>query len=151
MAELETRGKVTLPLAEGSVDLDSTDLQIRLQAKEGWAAAHGPAAVVVLSTELTPELVTEGWARELVHAVQNRRKDIDCGYTDRIAVGVVTESAEIQQAIRSFGDYIRSETLAVELQVGTLEGAEGTELTIAGVPLTLYVKRLPAAGEGSRP
>src|SRR6185437_3136514 len=60
MGELEATGKVTLQLAEGPIELDSKDLQVRLQAKEGWAAAHGPAAVVVLSTEVTPELVVEG-------------------------------------------------------------------------------------------
>jgi isoleucyl-tRNA synthetase len=151
MAELETRGKVTLPLGDATVDLDSTDLQIRLQAKEGWAAAHGPAAVVVLSTELTPELITEGWARELVHAVQNQRKDIDCEYTDRIAIAVESEAEEIQKAVRDHREYISAETLAVELQSGKLDDVEAVELSIAGAPLKLYVKRLPAAGEGSRP
>ena len=91
LAQLEAHGHVDLPVANEPVELDAQDLQVRLQAKEGWAAAQGPTAVVVLSTELTPELIIEGWARELVHAIQNRRKDLGCEYTDRIAVGVVTD------------------------------------------------------------
>ena len=56
--------------------LDSEDVQVRLQAKPGWAAAQGPAGVVVLSTELTPELLAEGTARELTHAIAGVRRDI---------------------------------------------------------------------------
>ena len=51
-------------------------MQVRLQAKPGWAAAQGKACVVVLSTELTPELVAEGLAREFVHAIQSGRKEM---------------------------------------------------------------------------
>ena len=59
----------------------------------------GKACVVVLSTELTPELIAEGLAREMVHAIQSGRKDRGCEYTDRIEVGIVTESAEIRRAV----------------------------------------------------
>ncbi len=106
---------------------------------------------MVLSTELTPELVTEGWARELVHAIQNRRKDLECDYTDRIAVGVDSQAEEIERAVRDHRDYICAETLGHDLRLGSLEDAEAVELSIAGAPLKLYVKRLPAAGPGSQP
>ena len=46
--------------------MDGEDIQIRLQAKEGWAAAQGTGCVVVLSTELTDELIREGLARDMV-------------------------------------------------------------------------------------
>ena len=83
--------QVTIELPDGPVTLDGEDMQVRLQAKPGWAAAQGPAGVVVLSTELTPELVAEGTARELVHAIPAPRRDIDCQYTDRIVIGIVTD------------------------------------------------------------
>jgi isoleucyl-tRNA synthetase len=150
MAELESLGKVSLALADGSVELDSKELQVRLQAKEGWAAAHGPAAVVVLSTELTPELVTEGWARELVHAIQNQRKDLGCEYTDRIAVGIDSESEEIRRASVDFRNYICAETLAFELQSSAIAGVEAVEISVAGAKLRLYVKRLLNTGEGPK-
>ena len=64
------RSRLTLQLDGEPVMLDTEDLQVRLQAKPGWAAAQGKSAVVVLSTELTDELVSEGLSRELVHAIQ---------------------------------------------------------------------------------
>lgn len=142
LADLEANGKVVLQLEDGRVELDGDDIQVRLQAKEGWAAAQGNACVVVLATELTEELVTEGHAREIVHAIQNRRKDINCDYTDRIAVGLVTESAELLKAIEDFGDYIVAETLiaAGQLVVEPVAGAEPVELKLAGHAVTLYVK-----------
>ena len=69
------RARSSLDLGDGSSEsLDRDDLQVRLQAKPGWAAAQGKACVVVLSTELSPELITEGLAREIVHAVQSAAK-----------------------------------------------------------------------------
>ncbi|HEX4150288.1 MAG TPA: DUF5915 domain-containing protein, partial [Pirellulales bacterium] len=140
LAQLETQGHVDLPLGSESITLDAQDLQVRLQAKQGWAAAQGPTAVVVLSTELTPELVIEGWARELVHAIQNCRKERNCEYTDRIVVGVVTDAEEIRQAVHDFGDEIRGETLALRLGCDPLPDVEPLALNLAGAAVQLYVK-----------
>jgi isoleucyl-tRNA synthetase len=144
LAKLESDGQVALELADGPVTLDTSDIQIRLQAKPGWAAAQGSLAVVVLSTELTDELLTEGHARELTHAIQTRRKDLSCEYTDRIAVGVVAESAELRGAVEQFGDYLKAETLAVELKLGPIAGVEPVELDLAGHKLSLFVQVVSA-------
>jgi isoleucyl-tRNA synthetase len=140
LSQLESTGKVVLTLPDGPVELTGEEIQVRMTAKEGWAAAHGPQAVVVMSTELTPSLIAEGWARELVHAIQGRRKDLNCDYTDRIRVGVVSESAEIAQAVQEFGDEIKGETLCVELNGKPIAGVTPDESTLAGKPLALYVE-----------
>jgi isoleucyl-tRNA synthetase len=140
LAEMDANKQVTLTLADGPVTLDSEDVQVRLAAKEGWAAAQGKACVVVLSTDLTPELVSEGLARELVHAIQTARKDTECQYTDRIRVGIVTDSAEIKEAARKFVDYIKTETLATELTADPLKGIEPQELKIGDHAAKLYVQ-----------
>ncbi|HXT59543.1 MAG TPA: isoleucine--tRNA ligase [Pirellulales bacterium] len=144
LAKLESDGQVALELSDGPVTLDTSDIQVRLQAKPGWAAAQGSLAVVVLSTELTDELLTEGHARELTHAIQTRRKDLSCEYTDRIAVGVVAESAELRGAVEQFGDYLKAETLAVELKLGPIAGVEPVELDLAGYKLSLFVQVVSA-------
>jgi len=82
----------------------------------------------------------EGLARELVRAIQDRRKELDCQFTDRIAVGVETDAAELRAAVEQFGDYISGETLAVELKLGPLPGVEPVELDIAGHKARLNVK-----------
>jgi isoleucyl-tRNA synthetase len=128
-------------LDDGSSEfLDREDLQVRLQAKPGWAAAQGKHCVVVLATEITPELVTEGSSREIVHAVQSVRKDCNCEYTDRIEIGIVTDSAEIRRAIEQFGDYIRGETLAASLKLAALEGVEPTEVKVGDDAMQLFVR-----------
>ncbi|MCA9228670.1 MAG: class I tRNA ligase family protein, partial [Planctomycetales bacterium] len=60
LSELNDTGKVALAAGGETVELDQDDIQVRLQAKPGWAAAQGRGCVVVLSTELTPELLREG-------------------------------------------------------------------------------------------
>ena len=110
-----------------------------LQAKEGWAAAQGHAVVVVLATELTDELIREGLARELVRTIQDRRKEMGCQFTDRINVGIVTESAELKAAVEQFREYIEGETLAVKMAFAPLPAAEPLAIDVAGNSATLYV------------
>jgi isoleucyl-tRNA synthetase len=140
MAQLESQGKVELELPDGSIVLDSEDLQVRLQAKPGWAAAQGRQCVVVLSTDLDEDLIAEGNARELIHAIGTRRKEIDCQYTDRIAVGLVTDSPALRDAVDRYRDYIMRETLAVELKLEAIPGAEPVEVKIGEETVVLYVK-----------
>jgi len=161
MQSLEADGKVVCMLADGPVTLDAEDLQVRLQAKEGWAAAQGRMAVVVLSTDVTPELVAEGLAREVVHAIQNQRKEMECDYTARIRVVAATPSAELHAALAAFKKYVEQETLTSDLNVILLpDGVPGeqgliqsqpalldaiadatrTEVKVGACPLVLYVK-----------
>jgi isoleucyl-tRNA synthetase len=140
LAELESKGVVTLALPEGEVALDKDDLQVRLQAKEGWAAAQGKYCVVVLSTELTPELIAEGYARELVRVIQDRRKELDCQFTDRIRVGIATDSVELKSAADQFRDYIQGETLAVEMVFNALPNVEGQETKASDFAFTLFIE-----------
>jgi isoleucyl-tRNA synthetase len=146
LAAMEAEGHVALELPDGPVTLDRDDLLVRLEAKEGWAAAQGRACVVVLSTELTADLIAEGLAREVAHAVNNRRRDVGCEYTDRILLGIVTESAQLRAAIEQFADYVKAEALAVELTFQPVAGAEPVDLKVSGHALTLYVKVCPSCG-----
>ncbi len=63
LTELRRDGQLTLIVDQEQITLDQEDIQIRLQAKEGWAAAQGTGCVVVLATELTDALIREGLAR----------------------------------------------------------------------------------------
>ena len=94
----------------------------------------------MLATEVTPELIAEGLARDVVRLIQDRRKEIGCEYTDRIEVGLVSSSAEVAGAIAQFRDYIAQETLANKVSDQPLPGAEPLQAEIVGSPLTVHVR-----------
>lgn len=140
---LAENGKIELTLADGrTVELNDEQVQRRLVANEGWAAAEGKKCVVVLSTELTPTLIREGYARDLVRYIQDQRKAIGCEYTDRINVGIVSESDELTETLAEFGDYIATETLADAIATETIAGTETADLKIGDIPLKLFVAKV---------
>jgi isoleucyl-tRNA synthetase len=142
LAELSSRGKVALTIGGEQVELDSEDIQVRLQAKPGWAAAQGSGVVVVLNTELTPELIAEGYAKDVVRLIQDRRKAMNLAYTDRIIVGIVTDSAELKAAITANLDYIFGETLADSIIFEPLPGVEGQDVEVGDCQAVLFVKKV---------
>ncbi|MDH3716990.1 MAG: isoleucine--tRNA ligase [Planctomycetota bacterium] len=140
LKDLENTGSVTLELKDGHVQLTQDDVQIRLQAKQGWAAAQGRLCVVVLSTDLTDELIREGTARDLTRLINDRRKEIGCQYTDRIVVGIVTDADQLKLAIEENQEYIQAETLAVEIRMKAIDGTQPTDIEVSGHKAQLYVK-----------
>ena len=147
LADLETNGKVSLQVEDETIELDSDDIQVRLQAKEGWAAAQGQSSVVVLSTELTDELIREGMARDVVRLVQDRRKELDLQFTDRIRLWLETENEELHQAISENVEYIAAETLATEvkLEAPPAELADRVERTVADSVLHITLQVVQTA------
>jgi isoleucyl-tRNA synthetase len=127
LQEMTSTGKISLIIDEVPLDLDGEDIQVRLQAKSGWAAAQGKGCVVVLATELTDELLEEGLARDFVRLVQDLRKTRSCRFSDRIGVYVQSDDPIIQKAIQNYYDYIAGETLAVTIEVAS-DTPHGIEL-----------------------
>ena len=97
--------------------------------------------VVILDTQITPELEREGYAREIVRTIQNLRKEADLKVSDRIQVGLTTEQKIVQDAIAEFQDYIASETLAVELQAEKLTTDYECVLNLDGHGLVVSIKK----------
>jgi isoleucyl-tRNA synthetase len=139
--ELKSTGKSSLQLPNGeSIDLDNEDIEVRLAAKEGWAAAQGKASVVVLSTELTSELIDEGLANDIVRLIQDRRKDSGCQYTDRIEIGLAIDSANVRRAVEQYRDHIMKETLAERLSFEPLPNATGVDAKVGDATIKLFVR-----------
>jgi isoleucyl-tRNA synthetase len=116
--QLKQHGKIQLILDGTTVELDNQDVEVRLQARSGWTAAQGRLCVVVLSTELTPELISEGIARDLVRLIQDFRKSLDLQRDARIQLFLDFNASELQNAISQNQTYIMSETLTIELVTG---------------------------------
>ncbi len=101
--------------AEGQgYDIQPDEVEVKAQAKEGFAVAEDGAYVAALVTELNPELVAEGLAREFVRRVQDLRKSTELDVADRIEL-YIEASAGLKSAVEAHKDYIMGETLAVDL------------------------------------
>ena len=91
----------------------------------------------------TDELRREGIAKDLIRAIQNQRKSIDCQYTDRIEVAVQSSDDDVAIALKEHHALIVGETLANSLQQGVIDGTEPIETEYGNV----YVR--VAAGASS--
>lgn len=92
----------------------SDEVEVKAQAKEGFAVAEDGAYVAALVTELTPDLIAEGLAREFVRRVQDLRKTANLDVADRIEL-FVEASAGLRSAIEAHESYITAETLTTKL------------------------------------
>lgn len=113
---------LTITIEGEEYEITPDEVEVRAEAKEGYAVASEGAYLAALVTDLTPELVNEGLVREFVRRVQSLRKDADFDIADRINL-YYTASEGLTKAIQSFEDYIKEETLAKVIKAG--ENPEG--------------------------
>ncbi len=109
---LERDGRISLDVPGGAVELGPDDVEVRLIEKEGLATAGDRELLVVLDTHLTPELIAEGRAREVVNRIQTARKEAGLDYADRIRVRYRAHPL-VEAAIEAHRDWIAAETLTV--------------------------------------
>ena len=141
LAELTQTGRSSLTIEDQVIELDQEDVEVRLQANDGWAAAQGPQAVIVLATELTPELIRSGLARDVNRLVQDRRKELDLERSDRIELNLVTDSEELKKAILENNAYLKGETLATCLSVEKpADVFEAKECSVGEGQLQIFIK-----------
>jgi isoleucyl-tRNA synthetase len=117
MDEMTRNGKMVIDIDGKTIELDGEDIQVRLAAKEGWAASQGNACVVALNTELTPELIRDGIAKDAIRLIQDLRKRKGCNYTDRIELVFLVSDQQVEEALVSNRDFIAGETLAQSIAV----------------------------------
>jgi isoleucyl-tRNA synthetase len=122
---------------EQDYDILPEEVEVRAQAKEGFAVANDGAYLAALVTHLTPELVREGQAREFVRRVQDLRKTAGLDVADRIKV-YVTATPGLKEAIEANRDYVTAETLTVELNYSEpVPGSAMTEDEFDGEKITV--------------
>ncbi|NPA43575.1 MAG: hypothetical protein GXO27_06085 [Chlorobi bacterium] len=133
---------VEIQTGEGAETITLQPDEVIINAKEikGWKIASEGGQTVALDITLTPELIKEGRARELVNRIQNIRKNSGLEVTDRIRI-FISPSPEIEETIREKGDYVKAETLAEEI-VLTEETGEGIQADINGIPVTIRIEKI---------
>jgi isoleucyl-tRNA synthetase len=144
----ERRGEIAKAVGAGRTvevagkTLEPGELLVNGREKEGFASAEENGAVVIVSTELTPELLREGLAREIVHRIQNLRKEAGFEIADRIRVYFAADD-EIRAALSEYDDYVRQETLTVEIVSGAPPAEAHSEtVEVEGRSVTLGVARV---------
>ena len=140
MAELNEKGTLTIQVDGQDEALEKDDLLIEAAQMEGYVSDTDRGITVVLDTNLTPELLEEGFVREIISKVQTMRKDAGFEVMDHIRVSM-QDNDKVQQVISSNEAQIKSEVLADEV---AYNGAKGftKEWSINGEKVTLGVEKL---------
>ena len=111
---LENGEEITITMDLEAINVTSSMVDIRVDAKEGFNVSMEGNLFVILNTERTEALILEGMAREFVSKVQNMRKAKDLEITDRIVL-YYHGTENFVKALKRFEDYIKEETLATEI------------------------------------
>jgi isoleucyl-tRNA synthetase len=123
IAELEQQGTIAIEVEGQALTVEAVDVEIISEDIPGWLVANEGNLTVALEVELTEELKNEGMARELINRIQNIRKESGFEITDRINV-VLAPQTDVEKAVSSFGDYIKSQVLANEITIVVNDGQE---------------------------
>ncbi len=134
---------VTITLDGQTHDLSADDLLRDAHSTDGYAVGQSGGVAVGLSTDISAELRREGFAREIVHAVQSARRSADLRVEERILLHL-DGSGIAREAIEAHREQIASETLAVRLTVGhgaPFGGVTHEEHMLDGEPVALRIDR----------
>jgi len=113
--EIEANLKYTLNIQNQDVEISIEDVEIISEDIPGWLVTNIGSLTVALDINITPELKSEGLARELINRMQNIRKDSGFEVTDRINTMIEVNDSEFESAINSNYEYICNETLTNKL------------------------------------
>ena len=140
MNELRTNGVLKLDINGNDVELTEEDLLIETAQTEGYVSESDGETSVVLDTNLTPELIEEGFVREIISKIQTMRKEAGFEVMDKIVV-YANGNDKIQDVMKAHEDEIKSEVLADEMVLGETDGYV-KEWNINKEAVTMGVKKL---------
>jgi isoleucyl-tRNA synthetase len=118
--------------------VEPDEIEVRIRTEAGYAAESGGGHVVILETSLDENLLREGQARELVHHVQQLRKDRGLDVSDRIVLYLDGDGA-LAAVLDAYGDYIRAETLSASVKAGP--GSQPKEVKVDGLLARIDLER----------
>ena len=139
MDELNEKGQLTFDFDGETVELTKDDLLIEIAQTEGFESGNDGDITVVLDTNLTPELVEEGFMREIISKIQTMRKEAGFEVMDKITV-YSDGNDKIAELISKNEDTVKNDVLATEIVTGKIEGYS-KEWNINGENVTFGVKK----------
>ena len=139
MGQLKSEGVLKFEVNGAEISLAEEDLLIDIAQTEGYVSEGDNYVTVVIDTNLTPELVEEGFVREIISKIQSMRKEADFQVTDRIYV-YVDNNEKIQKIITGNADEIKEAVLADLIILGEMKGFT-KEWNINGEPVIMGVAK----------
>ena len=139
MDTLNDTGMLTFDFDGEKVELTKEDLLIEIAQMEGFVSDSYGGVTVVLDKNLTPELVEEGFLREIVSKIQQMRKEAGFEVMDKITI-YAQGNEKLEKLLSDKADMVTTEILATEVVVGSLDGFT-KEWDINGETVTLGVKK----------
>jgi isoleucyl-tRNA synthetase len=142
---LRAQGAATVCFGGAEITLGPDDVVVTEVPRSGWAVESQRGVTIALDTEITPELVAEGTARDVVRVVQQARRDASLDVADRITLTIAAPQ-DVLTAVRTHQDFVAHETLAISVVlVDSLD--EGFTGTVGeAMPITVSVASTGAAG-----
>ena len=140
MSELKEQGALKFDVDGNEVVLSEEDLLIETAQMENFVAESYGEVSVILNTNLTPELIEEGFVREIISKVQKMRKEADFEVTDKICLSA-KDNSKIVDLMKAHEEEIKSEVLAKEMILGETKGYE-KEWNINSEKVVLGVSKL---------
>ncbi len=140
MKELKDLGAMTVTLSTGDIKLTEEEVLISVSQKEGYAVEADKGYTVVLNTQLTPELIEEGFVREIISKIQTMRKDAGFEVMDKIKV-YCPDNDKIKEIIQKGKAEISENTLTEEFILDKAAGYTA-EWDINGEKVTLGVEKI---------
>jgi len=138
---LQAGERVSVDVEGTTVELLPEEAQVRMRAREGLAVADASGIVVGIDTELTPTLIQEGLARDIVRRVQDARKNAGLEIEDRITLTYEADK-ELKAVFASMGEYIAAETLSVDVQDSAPhQGSYVESFSIGDAQITIGIRR----------
>ncbi len=136
--ELDANGNIKLNISIGEIELTADDLLIEAVQKTGLFSVSDFGVTVAIDTTLTPELIEEGFVREIISKIQTMRKDADFNVTDHIVISVEGND-KIADIISRNKEEIFTAVVADDLTVGSVDG-HTADWNINGEKVTFGVK-----------
>jgi isoleucyl-tRNA synthetase len=139
MDSLNENGCITFDVNDTSVVLSKDDLLIDMAQKEGYVSQADNNLTVVLDTNLTKELIEEGFVREVISKIQTMRKEADFEVTDKIVI-YVSGNEKVSDIVKANAENIKGDVMAVDIKLGELAGYS-KEWNINGETVSIGVEK----------
>ncbi|MCA9949176.1 MAG: class I tRNA ligase family protein, partial [Anaerolineales bacterium] len=139
--ELQANGELDVTVGDETFTLSDEEVVVLTESRGGLAVASDKGVTVAVDTQLTPQLLQEGYARDLVRQLNSMRKDAGLEISDRIHVGYSAEG-DVALGLQNFAEYIQQETLALSLTAVSLENPDySTSVTVDEMEVELTLQK----------